>query len=129
LNMKTLQATIIAFLLATSINAYPILGTTGIVGNTRCHPIQQFQSAIRFDNSFGGHWDLTGKDTTNANGSHTDSFKGTMTDTSIHRTYTQADFDWISDGWFLCSHAQILCSSFSITISNGKVTGWATYTP
>jgi hypothetical protein len=114
---------------ARAVTAYPLIGTTGFQGNTRCHPVQQFQYSCLFDNSFGDHWDLTGKDTTNTDGTHTESFKGTVTDAALNGTFTRTDFDWIADGYYLCSHAQALCSSFSITVNNGKVTGWATYRP
>ena len=89
--------------------------------------MQNFRYTIAFDSVFGGHWNLTDHTHVNADGTYTDSFRGTVSDTSIQDTFTRDDFDWASDGWFLCRHAQIICSSFSITISDGSVTGFATY--
>src|SRR6266496_4697203 len=122
--MKIFKAAIIILLLATSssLNAYPLLGTSGFAGQSSCHPVRNHNYTVQFDNAFGGHWNLKGN--ASADGSYRDDFRGTVTDTIINRTFTQADFDWISDGWFLCTRAQVMCSTFSITISNGKVTGW-----
>jgi hypothetical protein len=127
--MKTILQTIIACLTAGTLTAYPLIGTTGLVGNTRCHPAQGYNYTVQFDNSFGGRWSLSGHDSLNNDGTRTESFRGTVTDAALNGTFTRANFDWIADGYFLCSHAQALCSSFSITINNGKVTGWATYQP
>ena len=89
--------------------------------------MQNFRYTIAFDSVFGGHWNLTDHTHVNADGTYTDSFRGTVSDTSIQTRSPVTTFDWASDGWFLCRHAQIICSSFSITISDGSVTGFATY--
>jgi hypothetical protein len=119
---------VLCILASTSIAA-PLYQTTSLVGNTRCHPAQNYSYAVRFDNAFGGHWNLNGRNQLNKDGTYTESFSGTVSDTAVLGTFTRNDFDWVSDGWFLCSHVQVICSSFSITISDGHITGFAIYRP
>src|SRR5437899_2625860 len=128
--MKTVSAaiTVLCILASTSIAA-PLYQTTNQVGTSQCHPAQNFRYTIEFDNTFGGHWNLTGHSQSNRDGTYTDSFSGTIADTSIQAAVTRNDFDWVSDGRFLCHRVRVICSSFSITISDGHVTGFATYTP
>jgi len=119
---------VLSILAGTSIAA-PLYETTAAMGASNCHPVQNFRYTVAFDNTFGGHWNLTGHSQSNRDGTYTDSFSGTISNTSFQGTSTRNDFDWVSDGWFLCNHVQVICSSFSITISDGHVTGFATYTP
>jgi hypothetical protein len=128
--MKTLLTaiTVLCVLVGTSIAA-PLYDTTTPVGASQCHPVQNFRYTVTFDNPFGGHWNLTGHSQSNRDGTYTDSFSGTIADTAIQAAVTRNDFDWVSDGWFLCHHVQVICSSFSITISDGHVTGFAIYRP
>jgi hypothetical protein len=130
--MKTVPPIIAALcILASTSIAVPVSNSLApvqnVVGQSACHPMQNVRYTIAFDSVFGGHWNLTGHTHLNVDGTYTDSFRGTVSDTSIQDTFTRNDFDWASDGWFLCRHAQIICSSFSITISDGSVTGFATY--
>jgi hypothetical protein len=128
--MKRLPTAIaVLYVLASTAIAAPLYDTTGAVGVSQCHPVQNFRYTVAFDSSFGGHWNLTGHSQSNRDGTYTDSFSGTISDTSVQGTSTRNNFDWVSDGWFLCYHVQVICSSFSITISDGHVTGFATYTP
>jgi hypothetical protein len=130
--MKTVP-TIIAVLciLASTSIAVPVGNTVGpaqnLIGQSTCHPMQNFRYTVAFDSLLGGRWNLTGHTHLNRDGTYTDSFRGTVSDTSIQDTFTRNDFDWASDGRLLCRHVQILCSSFSITISEGSVTGFARY--
>jgi hypothetical protein len=98
------------------------------VGNSRCHPLNANYTIV-YDSEFGGHWNLSGRRSLNKDGTYTDSFRGTVSDTSIQNTFTRNDFEWLSDSYWLCGHVYKACSSFSMTISNGNVTGFATYTP
>ena len=130
--MKTVPPIIAALcILASTSIAVPVSNTLGpaqnVIGQSTCRPMQNFRYTVAFDSLFGGHWNLTGHTHLNTDGTYTDSFRGTVSDTSIQDTFTRNDFDWAADGWFLCRHAQIICSSFSITISDGSVTGFATY--
>jgi hypothetical protein len=130
--MKTLSAAItVLCILASTSMAVPLSATFGasqnLIGNSHCRPPQNVRYTAQFDSAFGGHWNLTGHRHQHADGTYTDSFRGTVSDTSIQGTFTRNDFDWLSDGWFLCSHKWVLCSSFSITISDGNLTGFATY--
>jgi hypothetical protein len=130
--MKTVPPIIAALcILASTSIAVPVSNSLApvqnVVGQSACHPMQNVRYTIAFDSVFGGHWNLTGHTHLNTDGTYTDSFRGTVSDTSIQDTFTRNDFDWASDGWFLCRHTQIICSSFSITISDGSVTGFATY--
>ena len=49
--------------------------------------------------------------------------------TAIQASLHRNDLDWASDSYWLCQHAYVQCSSFSITISDGNVNGFATYRP
>jgi hypothetical protein len=128
--MKTLLTaiTVLCVLAGTSIAA-PLYQTTTPIGTSSCHPPQNFRYTVTFDNAFGGHWDLRGHSQSNRDGTYTDSFSGTITDTALQAAVTRNDFDWVTDGWLLCHHVQVICSSFSITISDGHITGFATYRP
>jgi len=128
--MKRLLTPITALcILASTSIAAPLYQTTTLIGDSQCHPVQNFRYTVRFDNPFGGHWNLTGHSQSNRDGTYTDSFSGTISDTTLQAAVTRNDFDWVSDGWFLCQHVQVMCSSFSITISDGRITGFATYRP
>jgi len=118
----------LCILAGTSIAA-PLYETSAAMGDSQCHPAQNFRYTIVFDNPFGGHWNLTGHSQSNRDGTYTDSFSGTVSDTAVQAAVTRNDFDWVSDGWFLCHHVQLICSSFSITISDGRITGFAIYRP
>jgi hypothetical protein len=129
--MKTL---IIALLLATaSLQAAPygvnIPLPTETVGGWQ--PNGHY--TIRYVSAFGGQWDLawTSRRADNHNGTFTDVFSGTVSDTSINGTFTQANFTWLSDSWYLenGSHGWIPCKSFILMIRNGQVSGKATFTP
>jgi hypothetical protein len=98
------------------------------IGTSTCRP-QLAHYTIRFDSTFGGHWSLTGRRKDNRDGTYTESFTGTVSDTSMQASLTRNDLDWVSDSNWLCQHTYVQCSSFSITISDGNVTGFATYTP
>jgi hypothetical protein len=99
-------------------------------GTSSCHPpTGNINYSIEYTSSFGGHWSLTGHRHLEKDGTYTDSFRGTVSDTSIQATLTRNDLDWISDWYWLCGHESRQCSSFSITISDGSVTGFANYTP
>jgi hypothetical protein len=98
------------------------------VGASTCRP-QLAHYTIRFDSSFGGHWNLTGRCKANRDGTCTESFTGTVSDTSIQASLNRNDLDWVSDSYWLCRHTYVQCSSFSITISDGNVNGFATYKP
>jgi len=130
IKMKTLL-TVIAVLciLASTSIAGPFYQTAALNGDSNCHPVQNFRYTVAFNNPFGGHWNLTGHSQSNRDGTYTDSFSGTVSDTTMQATVTRNNLDWVSDGWFLCHHIQVMCSSFSITISDGHISGFATYTP
>jgi hypothetical protein len=93
-----------------------------------CKPLNANYS-ISYNSQFGGHWNLTGRRSLNKDGTYTDAFRGTVSDTTVHGTFTRNDLDWLSDSYWLCGHAYKACSSFSMTVSDGSVTGFATYTP
>jgi hypothetical protein len=99
------------------------------VGASPCRPQPVVQYTISYDSAFGGHWNLTGRRKINRDGTYTDSFTGTVSDTSIQASLNRNDLDWVSDWYWLCQHAYVQCSSFSITISDGNVNGFATYRP
>jgi hypothetical protein len=100
-----------------------------IVGSSSCRPPHNVIYNIEFDSVLGGHWNLTGHRHLNRNGTYTDSFRGTVWDTSIQAAFNANNFDWISDSYFVCMHADLTCTSFSMTISDGSVTGFAVYAP
>src|SRR5262245_55395840 len=115
--MKTVPPIIAALcILASTSIAFPVGNTLGpaqnVLGQSTCHPTQNFRFTVAFDSLLGGHWNLTGHTHLNTDGTYTDSFRGTVSDTSIQDTFTRNDFDWVSDSWFLCRHTQIICSSF-----------------
>jgi len=126
--MKTLLPIIL--LTATTALAVPnspsIAMPTDIVGQSSCHPAN-FSYSIHYTSTFGGAWNLTGRRNTNQNGTFTDNFSGTISDTTLQGTFTQANFNWLSDSNYLCNpfHNWIAASSFSITIRGGKVSGSA----
>ncbi len=78
--------------------------------------------------AFGGNWVIKGHITETKNGAR-ESFSGTVSDTTINGTFTEANFDWLSDGYRLCAfYTEFeLATSFSLNISNGKVTGSANF--
>jgi len=135
MKMKTLLTAIaVLCILAGTAMAMPFSETIPLpqnaVGTTRCQPPSgNINYTLNYDSAFGGHWDLTGHRHIEKNGTYTDSFRGTVSDTSIQAALTRNDLDWISDWFWLCRHEYRQCSSFSITISDGSVTGFATYTP
>jgi hypothetical protein len=98
-------------------------------GMSSCRPSPNVSYTIHYDSVFGGHWELTGKRSINRDGTYTDSFRGTITDTSIQAAFTRNNFEWVSDWYWLCAHVYLPCTSFSMTISDGNVTGFATYRP
>jgi hypothetical protein len=126
--MKTLL-TLALYLLAGTAMAMPY-DATNQIGDSACKPPKGNQNySIRYNSSLCGHWELTGhRNKPNPDGTYTDSFRGTVSDTSVNRTFTQADFAWLSDWAWLCPHTARQCT-FSLTISAGSVTGFATYTP
>jgi hypothetical protein len=130
--MKTLL-TLALYLLAGTAMAMPFSETIPLpqnaVGASSCRPQPVISYTISYDSSFGGHWNLSGRRRINKDGTYTDSFTGTVSDTSIQAALTRNDLDWTSDWYWLCQHAYRQCSSFSITISDGSVTGFATYAP
>jgi len=140
---RPLQTTIKMKTLPTAITVLCILASTSIaspysdsiplaqngVGVATCKPQQVVHYTISYDSTFGGHWDLRGSRRVNKDGTYTDSFTGTVSDTSMQASLTRNDLDWLSDWYWLCQHTYVQCSSFSITISDGSVTGFATYTP
>jgi hypothetical protein len=99
-----------------------------LCGDSRCGA-NNTNYNIQFTSNFGGNWQLTGKRSINKDGSYTDSFRGTVSDTSIQATVTRNDCDWLSDSYWLCMHGYKACTSFSMTISGGQVTGFAMYKP
>src|SRR5204862_268630 len=129
--------------LLTAISALGILASTSIampfsdsipmplnaLGTSSCRPSPNISYTISYDSQFGGHWDLRGKRSTNRDGTYTDSFRGTVTDTSVQAAFTRNNFEWVSDSYWLCAHAYLSCTSFSMTISDGNVTGFAIYSP
>jgi len=131
--MKTLLTaiTVLCVLAGTSIampssDSIPL--PENVVGTTRCYQ-HNANYTISYDSRFGGHWDLTGRRSLNRDGTYTDSFRGTVSDTTVQATFTRNQFDWLSDSYWLCFHTYKACSSFSMTVSDGSVTGFATYTP
>jgi hypothetical protein len=134
MKMKTLLTAIaVLCILASTSIASPYSASIPLaqnaVGDSRCRPQPNEQYTIRYDSTFGGHWELTGKRTINRDGTYTDSFRGTVSDTSMQASLTRNDLDWVSDWYWLCQHTYVQCSSFSITISDGNVNGFATYRP
>ena len=131
--MKTLLTAIaVLCILASTSIAMPFSDSIplaeNIYGGSRCSP-RNANYTISYDSRFGGHWNLTGRRSFNKDGTYTDSFRGTVSDTAVQGTFTRNDFDWLSDSYWLCGHAYKGCSSFSMTVSDGSVTGIATYTP
>ena len=126
--MKTLLPIIL--LTATTALAVPnspsIPLPTDLTGISNCHPAN-FSYSIHYTCTFGGAWNLAGRRHANNDGTFTDNFSGTVANTTLQGTFTQAHFNWLSDSNYLCnpSHNWIAASSFSITISGGKVTGSA----
>jgi hypothetical protein len=134
IKMKTLLTAIaVLCILASTSIAIPVSDSIPLpqntVGASTCRPQPVVHYTISYDSSFGGHWDLTGKRTVNHDGTYTDSFRGTVSDTSMQASITRNDLDWVSDWYWLCAHTYAQCSSFSITISDGNVNGFATYRP
>lgn len=88
---------------------------------------------IDYDSNLGGHWHTTyGKRRNNRDGTYTDTFRATVSDISLSRTITNGGSDqWLSDSWYLENgvHGWLACTTFTVTISGGLVTGTATYAP
>jgi hypothetical protein len=122
--LSVLTSTLIASPLSDSI---PL--AQNAVGGSPCRPQPVVHYTISYDSALGGHWNLSGKRKLNRDGTYTDSFTGTVSDTSIQASLNRNDLDWVSDSYWLCQHAYVQCSSFSITISDGNVNGFATYRP
>jgi hypothetical protein len=99
------------------------------MGASTCRPQPVVHYTINYDSPLGGHWNLTGKRKVNRDGTYTDTFNGTVSNTSMQASLTRNDLDWVSDWYWLCQHKYVLCSSFSITISDGIINGFATYRP
>ena len=99
------------------------------VGASPCRPQPVVPYTISYDSAFGGHWNLTGRRKINRDGTYTDSFTGTVSDKSMQASLNRNDLDWVSDSYWLCQHVYVQCSSFSITISDGNISGFATYSP
>jgi hypothetical protein len=128
--MKTTLTAMITLALAAAAAAFPYSETIeyySVSSSTKWCDRNPCQYHSVFVDSFGGTWDVTGK-RVGAGGTYTDSFKGTVTDTAIEGTFGPADFEWISESGLACLHEFIDCEDFSVTISRGRVTGWATYT-
>jgi hypothetical protein len=130
--MKTLLTAIaVLCILASTATASPFSNSIPLAQNAiGIVTTQPNNYAISYDSSFGGHWNLTGKRHVNhREGTYTDSFRGTVSDTFIEGTFTRNDFEWLSDWWWISRHDYKQCLSFSMTISDGSVTGFATYAP
>lgn len=126
--MRTLLVVIV--LTATTALAVPsslsVAIPTDIIGLSNCHGAH-YNYSIQYTSTFGGAWNLTGHHHANKDGTFTDNFSGTISDTALQGTFTQANFNWLSDSNYLCnpSHNWIAASSFSITIGGGRVSGSA----
>jgi hypothetical protein len=132
--MKSLSAAIaVLCILASTSIAMPVSDSGPLaqnpMGSTSCRPQPVTQYTISYYSPFGGIWNLTGKRKINRDGTYTDSFTGTVSDRSVQASLTRNDLDWVSDWYWLCQHKYVQCSSFSITISDGNVTGFAIYRP
>jgi len=115
--MKTLLTAIaVLCILASTSIAMPFSDSIplaeNIYGGSRCSP-RNANYTISYDSRFGGHWNLTGRRSLNKDGTYTDSFRGTVSDTAVQGTFTRNDFDWLSDSYWLCGHAYKGCSSFN----------------
>jgi hypothetical protein len=132
--MKTLLTaiTVLCILAGTSI-AMPFSDSISfpqnVMGTASCRPQPNVNYTISYDSVFGGHWDLTGKRHINRDGTYTDTFRGTVSDTTVQATFGPNNVGWTSDWDWLCNHVYAQCTSFSMTIADGSVTGFATYTP
>lgn len=106
----------------------PVSSTIPYVGAGGSCKISSGGYAASYHSSFGGDWNLHGK--LNSDGTK-ESFSGTVSDTTINGVFSQSDFAWASDGYVLClDYYEIeLAVQFTIKISNGKVSGAATYLP
>ena len=84
---RLLAAIAVLWTLASTSIAVPVSNSLApaqnVMGNSTCHPMQNFRYTIAFDSVFGGHWNLTDHTHVNADGTYTDSFRGTVSDTSI----------------------------------------------
>ena len=119
--------------LASTLSASPLNDSIPLaqnaLGASACRPQPVVHYTISYDSALGGHWNLTGRRKLNRDGTYTDSFTGTVSDTAMQASLNRNDFDWLSDSYWLCQHAYVRCSSFSITITDGNVNGFATYRP
>lgn len=132
--MKTPLTAIAALcILASTSMAVPVSDSIpfaqNIMGSSTCRPPNSVSYTISYDSVFGGHWDLSGKRKNNRDGTYTDKFTGTVSDTSVTATLSPGDFGWTSDSSYLCNHVYLVCISFSMTITDGHITGFATYSP
>lgn len=85
------------------------------------------QYTIRYHTQ-NGYFVLKGKVYHNRDGSTTESISGTVTGTTLNGTYTQADFMWLPDVFWMINHYWIAAQSFTLTVTpDGKVTGSCTY--
>ena len=122
--MKTLlTATTVLCLLAGTSIAVPFSESIplpqNVIGTSVCRSQPNVSYTITYDSPFGGHWDLRGKRHMNRDGTYTDSFTGTVTDTAIQATFSPNEFGWVSDWYWLCRHVYVQCTSFSMTITDG----------
>jgi hypothetical protein len=133
--MKTLLTAVagLAILVSTSMAApfsNSIQLPQNIMGTASCRPQPNVSYNVSYDSPFGGHWELTGKrHVDNRQGTYTDTFRGTISDTAVQATFGPSSFGWTSDWYWLCNHGYAQCISFSMTIADGSVTGFATYSP
>jgi hypothetical protein len=86
---------------------------------------------VFYDSAWGGHWDLTGVTRSLKGNQVRESFSGTISDATINGTFTEADFEWLSDSYQICYYEEEnkIALQFKITIRNGTVVGTASYPP
>ena len=90
-----------------------------------------------YDSYFGGHWTIvTGNVKNNRDGTYTETFHGTISNTALAGTFTKtSSLQWLSDSYFLGNkmvgyhHSWLACESVELVIGGGNVHGTATYRP
>src|SRR5439155_26744342 len=99
--MKTLLTAIaVLCILASTSIAMPFSDSIplpeNMSGGGRCSP-HKANYTISYDSRFGGQWNLIGRRSFNKDGTYTDSFRGTVSETAVQRTFYRNDFDCLAE--------------------------------
>jgi len=130
-----MRAAILSVLFAVGLQAAPLSDTIPFptdflyAAQQRANKIQY---SISYTSVWGGKWNLAGT-AIYGNSQIKENFSGTISNTNINGTFTEANgtLSWASDTYTILDRYEEpkMALTFKLVISNGTMTGTATYLP